>query len=84
MAGGNQSWLTATKSVVIRYLTDQKGQPNQLREGTEWYRMALDGMGSMAWSGMEWHGIGLNYTYNEILNALKTKGRCKGVPLLMC
>ena len=41
-AGGNQSWLTAgsTQSVVIRYLTDQKGQPNQLLEGTEWHMMA--------------------------------------------
>ena len=38
--GGNQSYLTATQSVVIRYLTDQKGQPNPLREGTEWHRMA--------------------------------------------
>ena len=38
----NQSWLPAgsTQSVVIRYLTDQIGQPNQLREGTEWHRMA--------------------------------------------
>ena len=50
--GGNQSWLTATQSVVIRYLTDQKGQPNQLREGTEWHRMAW-----VACHGMEWPGM---------------------------
>ena len=76
--GGNQSWLTAssTQSVVIRYLTDKKGQPNQLREGTEWHRMAWHGM---EWHGMTWHGIGSNYTYKEILNALKTKGRCKDI-----
>ena len=34
----------------------------------------------MTWHGIAWHGIGLNYTYKEILNALKTKGRCNGVP----
>ena len=33
----------------------------------------------MAW--VAWHGIGLNYTYKETLNALKTKGRCKDIPL---
>ena len=28
-------------------------------------------------------GVGLNYIYNKILNALKTKGRCKYIsPLL--
>ena len=30
---------------------------------------------------MAWYGIGLNYTYKEILNALKTKGRCKYISL---
>ena len=47
----NHSWLTAgsTQRVVIRYLTDQKGQPNQLREGSEWHMMAY---GGMAWRSM--------------------------------
>ena len=40
-------------------------------------------MGGMEWHGMAWYGIGLNYTYKEILNALKTKGRCKDVILLL-
>ena len=30
---------------------------------------------------MSWHDIGLNYTYKEILNALKTKGRCRYISL---
>ena len=37
-------------------------------------------MAWVAWHGMEWHGVawsgmasGLNYTYKEILNALKPK-----------
>ena len=37
----------------------------------------------MTWHGVAWSGIGLNYTYKEILNALKTKGRCKDIPLLV-
>ena len=41
-------------------------------------------MGGMAWHGVAWHGIGLNYTYKEILNALKTKGRCKYISLHFC
>ena len=39
------------------------------------------GWQGMAWHGVAWPGIGLNYTYKEILNALKTKGRCKDIPL---
>ena len=42
------------------------------------------GQSSIGWHrihGVAWHGIGLNYTYKEILNALKTKGRCKDIPL---
>ena len=46
--------------------------------GMEWHSMVLE------WHGVTWHGIGLNYTYKEILNALKTKGRCKYTPLLKC
>ena len=38
----------------------------------------------MEWHGVTCQGIGLNYTYKEILNALKTKGRCKYTPLLVC
>ena len=51
------------------------------REGTEWHRMAWVAWPGMEWHGMACHGIGLNYTYKEILNALKTKGRCKYISL---
>ena len=33
------------------------------------------------WHGVAWRGIGLIYTYKEIINALKTKGRCKDILL---
>ena len=48
--------------------------------GMEWHGVAWSGM---EWHGMAWHGIGLNYTYKEILNALKTKGRYKDALLLL-
>ena len=31
---------------------------------------------------MTYDGVGLNYTYSKILNALKSKGRCKSILLL--
>ena len=53
--------------------------------GMEWHgERGHSGIGwhGMEWQGMAWHGIGLNYSYKEILNALKTKGHFKYISLL--
>ena len=84
--GANPSCLTADSVIPHRSERSthcERGQSGigwhgvAWREGTEWHRIAWVAWREgtewhrMAW--VAWHGIGLNYTYKEILNAIKPK-----------